>query len=134
MSSVCVQCVVENMRKEMWSYIALTGIMLLQGGIVLLVYALKRATTSPELAQALGLALILLGLMATIVSWCAHRLRRQKKKFRCRDVMCCSRRRREVDSEEVPFVSRGAEHEQISTLTKYSTPEFQVNRFRYQSF
>ncbi|XP_012945911.1 uncharacterized protein LOC106013795 [Aplysia californica] len=132
MGGQCGRCVVDNIREELWSYFALSGILLLQGGIVLLVYALKRATLHPEVVKALGIFLIVMGILATLISWYAHRQHRRKEKLRWRDLYrsCCVPRVRNASSQEVLVERRGIQADDATAAPKYSTPEFQ----RYAEF
>lgn len=88
--SSCCRRLGQNVREELWSYCALAGILLFNTSIVLLVYAYKRATPCPLLAEILGITLLVLGVLSTLASWYVHRQQRQKKRA-CFWPPCCSR-------------------------------------------
>lgn len=79
MGSNCTRGIAENIREELWSYFALSGLLFLNIGIVLMVYALKRATNHSTVMEVFGIGLIVLGVMATMASWYVHRQQRQRK-------------------------------------------------------
>ncbi|XP_059155343.1 uncharacterized protein LOC131940646 [Physella acuta] len=90
MGSNCSRIVAKNLKDELWSYTALSGLLFLHIGIVLMVYALKRATPHSTVLKAFGIGLIVLGVMATLASWYAHRQHRLQRDL-CLCCVCCSR-------------------------------------------
>ncbi|KAH9514465.1 hypothetical protein Btru_025329 [Bulinus truncatus] len=90
MGSNCSRLVARNLRDELWSYTALSGLLFLHIGIVLMVYALKRATPHTTVIKTFGIGLIALGVLATLASWYAHRQHRlQRDLCPCCPFECC---------------------------------------------
>ncbi|KAK0048617.1 hypothetical protein Bpfe_021897 [Biomphalaria pfeifferi] len=90
MGSNCSRIVAQNLRDELWSYTALSGLLFLHIGIVLMVYALKRATPHTAVIKTFGIGLITLGVLATLASWYAHRQHRlQRDLCLCCTCSCC---------------------------------------------
>ncbi|CAG5126873.1 unnamed protein product [Candidula unifasciata] len=91
MGSSCSRGIAENIREELWSYFALTGLLFLNIGIVMVVYALKRATPYPVVLEVFGLGLIIMGVLSTLTSWYVHRQHRQRKPICDCWSFCCKK-------------------------------------------
>lgn len=145
MGSNCSRMVAKNLKDELWSYTALSGLLFLHIGIVLMVYALKRATPHSAVLKAFGIGLIVLGVMATLASWYAHRQHRLQRDL-CLCCLCCSRHKgrsigadpgAEMDSGQsrkrghVTGKSKDKKSPTVpdNTIKLFSAPEFQVNFF-----
>ncbi|BFZ17451.1 hypothetical protein BsWGS_20490 [Bradybaena similaris] len=89
MGSSCTRGITHNIREELWSYFALSGLLFLNVGIVMVVYALKQATPYPVVLEVFGLGLIIMGVVSTLASWYVHRQHRQKKPICTCASFCC---------------------------------------------
>lgn len=150
MGSNCTRGIAENIRDELWSYFALSGLLCLNIGVVLMVYALKKATTHPIVLEVVGIMLIVFGVMATLASWYVHRQQRRRKPL-CPCLVYFSRRTERAHSEDsngspsptdspIDFPSMDTGYLQVdlsqkdkpteeNRLRMFSTLEFQVSRF-----
>lgn len=147
MGSSCTRGIAHNIREELWSYFALSGLLFLNIGIVMVVYALKRATTYPVVLEVFGLGLIIMGVVSTLASWYVHRQHRQKKPI-CTCASFCSKNAHGAASEDSRLTAQdkyrqnnlyisGNNASKVSkpkqtgndpqhTIKMFSTPEFQV--------
>jgi hypothetical protein len=139
MGSNCTRCMMKNLRDELWSYFALSGLLFLNMGIVLVVYALKRATPHPTVVKLFGIGLITMGILATLASWYVHRQHRQRKPV-CSCAFGCLRMTNPAPEAsengfmdcQTSFPSResggGGVSPTEAIVRKLSAIEFQVNR------
>ncbi|CAL1527485.1 unnamed protein product [Lymnaea stagnalis] len=143
MGSNCSRVIAKNLRDELWSYTALSGLLFLHIGIVLMVYALKRATPYTTVLKTFGIGLIVLGVLATLASWYAHRQHRLQRDLCLCCACCCQTRPAKKPTNQVGGI-RAATNQRSSgkskvkdnqpapqhTLKLFSAPEFQ----RYAEF
>lgn len=142
MGSNCSRVIAKNFRDELWSYTALSGLLFLHIGIVLMVYALKRATPYTTVIKTFGIGLIVLGVLATLASWYAHRQHRLQRDL-CLCCSCCQTRPVKKPANQtggIPATTKQQSSGRSSvkknqpapehTLKLFSAPEFQ----RYAEF
>lgn len=122
---------------ELWGFFALSGLLALHTGILLTVYAIKDVTSHKNVVQAMGIVLIILGMIGILFSWFFHRQQREKRplcrwgRYICPCCKCCESLSLGDDGSTR---GSGRRNRESSSMSVFSTPEFRNLALRYSAF
>ncbi|KAL8580586.1 hypothetical protein ACOMHN_046789 [Nucella lapillus] len=106
----------EHLRRELWSYLALLGLLSIYFGILVCVYALKGVFAQRGVMTFCGIFLNGLGGMKLFFSWMCYRCQRKHRKF----SLCCGDDHEAAPPSHKPPKSRP----RGQSLAGFLTPEF----------
>nr|KAG5713665.1 hypothetical protein BaRGS_024713 [Batillaria attramentaria] len=117
--TTCWSVTKEHVRRELWSYLALFGLLYLYLGIIICVYALKGVFAQRWIMTLCGVFLSGAGGVHLVISWLCYRHHKRHHKFKC-----CGGDKDDDDAVSSPPPKKERVRPRGQSLAGFLTPEF----------